>query len=140
MAFERADPIGEILERYRTVAVVGLSTHPAKDAHQVPRFVQANGYRIVPVNPFAEEILGEKAYPRLREIPFPIDIVSIFRPSEEVPGIVDEALETEAKVIWMQSGIRHDEAAEVARRAGLQVIQDRCMRTELILRGVHSPG
>ncbi|MFQ5986126.1 MAG: CoA-binding protein [Thermoplasmata archaeon] len=140
MAFEQADPIGEILERYRTVAVVGLSTNPAKDAHQVPRFVQAHGYRIVPVNPFAEEILGEKAYPRLREIPFPTDIVNIFRPSEEVPGIVDEALETKAKVIWMQSGIRHDKAADVARRAGLQVIQDRCMRTELILRGVHSPG
>lgn len=136
MASPQVDVIGEILDQYRTVAVVGLSTNPGKDAHQVPRFVQASGYRVVPVNPFAEEILGEKAYARLCDIPFPIDIVSVFRPSEDVPGIVDDALETEAKVIWMQSGIRHEQAAERARRAGLQVVQDRCMRTELILRGV----
>lgn len=135
MAFVRADEIGEILDQYKTVAVVGLSRNPAKEAHQVPRFVQAHGYRIIPVNPFAGEILGEKAYSLLRDIPFPIDIVNIFRPSEVVPGIVDDALETEAKVIWMQSGIRHEEAAEKARRAGLKVVQDRCMRTELILRG-----
>ena len=130
-----ADEIGEILERYRTVAVVGLSTNPAKDAHQVPRFVQAQGYRVIPVNPFADEVLGEKAYPKLGEIPFPIDIVVIFRPSEEVPGVVDEALETQARVIWMQSGIRHEEAARKARRSGMKVVQDRCMRTELLLRG-----
>lgn len=140
MASSPVDLIGEILERYRTVAVVGLSTNPGKDAHQVPRFVQASGYRVVPVNPFAEEILGEKAYARLRDIPFPIDVVNVFRPSEDVPAIVEEALGTEAKVIWMQSGIRHEEAAERARRAGLHVIQDRCMRTELILRGVPRPG
>ncbi|MFQ6013126.1 MAG: CoA-binding protein [Thermoplasmata archaeon] len=138
MASSPADEIGEILERYKTVAVVGLSTNPAKDAHQVPRFVQERGYRVVPVNPHAQTILGEKAYRRLRDIPFPIDIVEIFRPPEEVPGIVEEALATEAQVIWMQSGIRHEAAAEKARRAGLKVVQDRCMRTELLLRG--GPG
>ena len=140
MAHAQTDEIGEILRRYQTVAVVGLSRDAAKDAHQVPRFVQAQGYRIVPVNPHADEILGEKAYPRLRAIPFPIDIVDVFRPPGEVPGIVEDALETEAKVIWMQSGIRHEEAAEAARRAGLSVIQDRCIRTELILRGTHHLG
>jgi predicted CoA-binding protein len=139
MASSQADLIGEILDRYRTVAVVGLSTNPGKDAHQIPRFVQASGYRVIPVNPFAEEILGEKAYARLRDIPFPIDVVNVFRPSEDVPTIVEEALETEAKVIWMQSGIRHEEAAQKARQAGLTVIQDRCMRTEMILRGVPRP-
>ncbi|MDX1534416.1 MAG: CoA-binding protein [Thermoplasmata archaeon] len=133
------DEIGEILEDHRTLAVVGLSTNPAKDAHQVPRFAQAAGYRIVPVNPHAEEILGEKAYPRLGDIPFPVDMVVVFRPSEEVPAVVDQVLETEAKAIWLQSGIRHDAAAQKAREAGLQVVQDRCIRTELILRGARRP-
>lgn len=135
MASSHLDEIGEILEEARTVAVVGLSRNPTKDAHAVPRFLKDIGYRIVPVNPFADEILGEKAYPRLEDIPFPIDIVEIFRPSEDVPGIVDEALETDARVIWMQSGIRHEEAAAKARQAGRKVIQDRCMRTEIVLRG-----
>ncbi len=139
MTSSQADEIGEILGTHKTVAVVGLSRDPLKDAHSVPRFLKENGYRIVPVNPFADEVLGEKAYPRLEEIPFPIDIVEIFRPSDEVPRIVDEALETEAQVIWMQSGIRHEEAAAKARRAGLKVVQDRCMRTEVVLRGAQRP-
>jgi predicted CoA-binding protein len=140
MSFVLGDEIEEILEQYRSVAVVGLSTHPGKDAHDVPRFLQGQGYRVVPVNPFAEEILGEKAYPRLGDIPFPIDMVVIFRPSEEVPGVVDEALETEAKAIWMQSGIWHEEAAKKAREAGLRVVENRCIRTELILRGARRAG
>jgi hypothetical protein len=139
MTSSQADEIGEILGTHKTVAVVGLSRDPMKDAHSVPRFLKENGYRIVPVNPLADEVLGEKAYPRLQEIPFPIDIVEIFRPSDEVPRIVDEALETEAQVIWMQSGIRHEEAAAKARRAGLKVVQDRCMRTEVVLRGAQRP-
>ena len=135
MGLAQGDEIGEILEQHQTLAVVGLSTNPKKDAHQVPRYAQSAGYRVVPVNPFAEEILGEKAYPRLEDIPFPIDMVVIFRPSKEVPGVVDEALQTEARAIWMQSGIRHEEAAQRARDAGLKVVQNRCIRTELILRG-----
>ncbi|MFQ5918591.1 MAG: CoA-binding protein [Thermoplasmata archaeon] len=140
MGFGPEDEIGEILDGHRTLAVVGLSTNPGKDAHQVPRYAQSAGYRVIPVNPFAEEILGEKAYPRLRDIPFPIDMVVIFRPSEEVPRVVDEALETEARAIWMQSGIWHDEAAKKAREAGLKVVQNRCIRTELILRGSRRAG
>ncbi|MEE9163905.1 MAG: CoA-binding protein [Thermoplasmata archaeon] len=135
MGLAQRDEIGEILEQHQTLAVVGLSTNPTKDAHQVPRYAQSAGYRVVPVNPFAEEILGEKAYPRLGDIPFPIDMVVIFRPSKEVPGVVDEALQTEARAIWMQAGIRHEEAAQKARDAGLKVVQNRCIRTELILRG-----
>jgi predicted CoA-binding protein len=134
------DEIGEILNRHRTLAVVGLSTNPGKDAHRVPRYAQSAGYRVVPVNPFAEEILGEKAYPRLGDIPFPIDMVVVFRPSEEVPRVVDEALETEAQAIWMQSGIWHKEAANKARAAGLKVVENRCIRTELILRGARRAG
>ncbi len=135
MGLAQRDEVGEILEQHQTLAVIGLSTNPTKDAHQVPRYAQSAGYRVVPVNPFAEEILGEKAYPRLGDIPFPIDMVVIFRPSEEVPGVVDEALQTKARAIWMQSGIRHEEAAQKARDAGLKVVQNRCIRTELILRG-----
>ena len=135
MGLAQRDEVGEILEQHQTLAVVGLSTNPTKDAHQVPRYAQSAGYRVVPVNPFAEEILGEKAYPRLGDIPFPIDMVLIFRPSEEVPGVVDEALQTEARAIWMQSGIQHEEAAQKAREAGLKVVQNRCIRTELMLRG-----
>lgn len=131
MAAREDEEIGEILTRYRTVAVVGCSRDPRKDAHTVPSYLQDNGYRIVPVNPFADEILGEKAYKNLREIPFTIEIVEVFRPSDHVGAVVEDALRTEAKVIWMQLGIRNEEAAEKARAAGLTVIQDRCMRTEL---------
>lgn len=131
----------EILSRYRTVAVVGMSRDPSKDAHSVPAYLKEHGYRIVPVNPFAEEILGEKAYGSLREIPFDVDIVDIFRPSDQVGPVVDEALGTKAKVIWMQLGIRDEAAAERARRAGKEVIMDRCMRVEHArLLGSRSPS
>lgn len=124
------DTIREILSRAQTVAVVGCSRDPAKDAHTVPKYLQEHGYRIVPVNPFADEILGEKVYARLQDVPFPIDAVNVFRPSEDVPAVVDDALETDAKAIWLQLGIRHDEAAAKAREAGRTVVQDRCMRVE----------
>ncbi len=125
------ETIREVLGTYRTVAVVGCSRDPRKDAHTVPAFVQAHGFRIVPVNPFVDEILGEKAYDNVKDIPFSIDIVDVFRPSDQVGPVVDDALETDAKVIWMQLGIRNEKAAQKAREAGLVVIQDRCMRTEL---------
>lgn len=120
----------DILGKSRTVAVVGISRDPTKDAHTVPRYLQAHGYRIVPVNPFADEILGEKAYKTLGDIPFDIDIVDIFRPSDQVGPVVDDALRTTAKVIWMQLGIENQDAAEKAMRAGKEVIMDRCMRVE----------
>lgn len=135
MPSEEAE-IREILTSYRTVAVVGCSSNPAKDAHTVPKYLQDHGYRMIPVNPFSEEILGKKSYDNVKDIPFSIDIVDVFRPSDQVGPVVDDALETDAKVIWMQVGIRNDEAAKKARDAGLKVIQDRCMRTELQRLGV----
>ncbi len=130
------EEIREVLAKYSTVAVVGCSRDPAKDAHTVPKFVQERGYRVIPVNPFVEEILGERTYPNVKDIPFSIDIVNVFRPSDQVGPVVDDALKTDAKVIWMQLGIRNDEAAERASAAGLTVIQDRCMRIELRRLGV----
>ena len=119
-----------ILSGIRTIAVVGCSKDPAKEAHRVPAYLQAHGYRILPVNPTATEILGEKAYASLEAVPVPYDAVEIFRPAADVPPIVDQALRGSAKVIWMQTGISHEEAARKATDAGRIVIQDRCMRTE----------
>lgn len=119
-----------ILQDARTIAVVGCSKDPAKEAHQVPAYLQAHGYRILPVNPTADAILGEKAYRSLDDVRIPYDAVEIFRPSADVPPIVEQALRGPAKIIWMQEGIRNEEAARRAERAGRIVIQDRCMRTE----------
>ena len=124
------DQVKQILLDTRTIAVVGMSTHPDRPSHDVPRYLQAHGYRIIPVNLTADEILGEKAYPSLSAIPrdIPIDTVEIFLPSAEVPPVVEEAIAIGAKVIWMQEGIRNEEAAKRATEAGLLVLQDRCMR------------
>lgn len=119
--------IRKILSDIRTIAVVGCSKDPAKDAHRVPKYMQMHGYRIIPVNPTATEILGEKAYPSLDAVPVPYDAVDIFRPSADVPPIVDQAIRGPDWVIWMALGIRNDEAAGKARTAGKVVVQDRCM-------------
>src|SRR6266571_5561455 len=119
--------IRRILSEIKTIAVVGCSKDPAKDAHRVPKYMQMHGYRILPVNPTAAEILGEKAYPSLDAVPIAFDAVDIFRPSADVPPIVDQAVKSPAKVVWMQLGIRNDEAAKKAQAAGKIVIQDRCM-------------
>ena len=119
--------VRKILERIRTIAVVGCSKDPAKDAHRVPKYMQMHGYRIIPVNPTATEILGEKAYPSLDAVPVPYDAVDIFRPSADVLPIVDQAIKGPGKVIWMQLGIRNEGAAQKARAAGKVVVQDRCM-------------
>lgn len=117
-----------ILRNSRTIAVVGLSTDPTKDSHAIAAYLQSQGYRIVPVNPRASEILGERSYPDLLSVPVPVDVVNIFRPSEDVPPIVDQAVAIGAKAIWMQVGIVHSEAAEKARQAGLAVVMDACIR------------
>lgn len=123
--------IPAILTKYRTIAVVGCSKEPSKDAHTVPAYMQSHGYRIIPVNPTATEILGEKAYPNLSAVPEPYDIVNVFRPSDQVEPIVDEAIRAgKAKVIWMQLGIANERAAVKARAAGIDVVQDRCLRVE----------
>ena len=117
------------------MAVVGLSRNPAKDSHRVAHYLQSVGYHIIPVNPFADEILGEKCYKSLLDIPETIDVVDIFRPSEDVPPIVEEAIKLKnklgtPKVVWMQIGIFNEEAAKRAREAGFTVVMDRCMMVE----------
>lgn len=124
------DEIRGILRRYRRVAVVGMSKDPLKDANRIPMYLRKEGYEIIPVNPNATEIAGMEAYPNISAVPFDFDIVEIFRPSDAVPPIVDEAIKTKAKVIWMQLGISNEKAAERARAAGKIVIQNRCMMIE----------
>ena len=114
-----------------TIAVVGCSSTPGKDAHEIPKYLQSNGYTIIPVNPNAEAVLGRPAYDSLTEVEEEIDIVDVFRPSDEVNGIVDQALKRDdVKVIWTQLGIIDTEAAKRAEAAGLQFVQDRCMKVE----------
>jgi predicted CoA-binding protein len=125
-----ADIIKNILEESKTVAVVGLSPREERDSHRVAKYLQRQGYRIIPVNPNAEEVLGERSYPDLSSVPEPIDIVDVFRRSEVVPDIVEEAIKVGVKTVWMQMGVIHEEAAARAREAGLQVVMDRCMMIE----------
>jgi uncharacterized protein len=121
--------IAEILKQARTIAVVGLSADPSRPSHAVSRYMQAHGYRIIPVNPKYSSVLNELCHPSLTKIPSPasIDIVNIFRRPEAVPPIVEEAIQIGAKGIWMQEGIVHIAAAEKARQAGLWVVMDRCI-------------
>jgi predicted CoA-binding protein len=116
----------EILN-YKTIAVVGCSTNPKKPANYVPGYLQEQGYRIIPVNPFAEEILEEKVYKSLEEVPDEIETVLVFRPGEETPGVVKKAIEVGAKAVWLQEDIKSDEAAALAKDAGLLFVMDRCM-------------
>ena len=120
----------QILERYRRIAMVGLSSDPYRPSHFAALYLLANGYEVIPVNPRATGILGRTSYPSLAEIPGPVDVVDIFRHPSAVPGIVDEAVQIGARVIWMQLGVVHDEAAQTARQAGLEVVMDRCMKIE----------
>lgn len=117
-----------ILTSAKTIASVGLSSNQEKESYWIVSYLKEQGYRIIPVNPTANEILGEKAYPDLESIPDPIDVVQIFRRSEDVPPVVDSAIKAGAKVVWMQEGIVNEEAAQKARQAGLQVVMDACMR------------
>ena len=122
----------EILESYRNVAIVGLSANPEKPSYTVGGYLKEQGYRIFPVNPREEEILGEKSYPDLTSISEQIEVVDIFRKSEDVLPIVREAVEIGARVVWMQEGVVNEEAADFARKAGLKVVMDKCMRQEHI--------
>src|SRR5512136_1339606 len=124
--------IDEILASARTIAVVGLSEKPDRESHMVARYLQANGYRIIPVNPGVAEVLGERSYADLASIPpeIAIDVVDIFRRPEFIPAIVDAAIARGARAVWMQRGLVHNEAAGKARTAGLGVVMDRCMKVE----------
>lgn len=120
----------EILDSYNVVAVVGLSPNPERQSYRVAKYLQENGYRIIPVNPMATEVLGEKSYPDLLAVPESVEVVDIFRKAEDVPPVVDQAIEIQAKAVWMQEGIINEEAAAKARQAGILVVMDRCMLRE----------
>jgi uncharacterized protein len=122
----------EILQSSHVVAVVGLSRDMTKPSYRVAEYLKNNGYKIIPVNPREKILMGEVSYPNLISIPVSIDVVNIFRHSEDVLPIVEEAINIKVKSVWMQEGIVNNEAAEKAKRAGIKVVSDKCMRKELI--------
>jgi len=126
------EELKEILTHYKTVAVVGISSKEDRPSYRVASYLKSEGYRIVPVRPDGDTILGEKVYTNLLEIPeeIEVDVVDVFRKSEEVPPVVDEAIQRGAKVLWMQEGIVNKEAGTKAEKAGLKVVMDRCMKKE----------
>ncbi len=128
--YQSTEIVKKILQEYHTVAVVGLSDKPERPSYGVASYLQSQGYRIVPVNPRISRVLGEDAYPNLVSIPFEIEIVDIFRRSEDIPPIVDDAIKKEVRAIWMQEGVINETAAEKAAAAGLEVIVDLCMLKE----------
>lgn len=130
-----ADPILEILKKYKAIAVVGLSSNPARPSFGVTEYMQRSGYRIIPVNPNETEVLGEKSYARLEDVPEEIGIVDVFRRSENVPPVVESAIRVGAKVVCMQLGVENAAAAERARAAGLIVVEDACILVEHRRRG-----
>ena len=119
-----------ILERYRRIAMVGLSSNPFRPSHFAAVYLIAEGYDVTPINPSEREVLGRRSYPTLMEVPDPIEVVDIFREPAAVPEIVEQAIARQAKVVWMQLGVIHEEAARRASEAGLEVVMDRCMKIE----------
>ncbi len=124
--------IQKILSQYRTVAIVGASPNPERPSHRVADFLKKEGFRVIPVTPNADKVVGETAYPNLTSIPVSVEVVDIFRRSEDVLPIVEEAIAIGAKAVWMQEGIVNEEAAAKARKAGLLVVMNHCMRKELL--------
>lgn len=125
-----ADPVFDLLTKYKTIAVVGLSSNPARPSFGVTEYMQSAGYHIIPVNPNETDVLGEPSYASLEEVPQKIEIVDIFRCPDQVPPVVDAAIRAGAKVIWMQLGIANQAAAEKAQAAGLTVVMDACILVE----------
>jgi uncharacterized protein len=124
------DGLKRLLSEAHTVAVVGISANPSRDSHVVADYLKKHGYRIIPVNPGEDRVLGEKSYPDLKSIPEPVDVVDVFRRPEFVPEIAEQAVQIGAKVFWMQFGAESEEAAKKAKDAGLTVVQDHCMMQE----------
>jgi predicted CoA-binding protein len=124
------DDIADLLQRAKSIAVVGLSDDPLRVSHGVSAYMQSQGYRVIPVNPQIQSSLGERAYGSLLDVPEKIDIVNIFRRPEFVAEIVDQAIELKVPAIWMQEGVIHEKAAEKARKAGIFVVMDRCILQE----------
>jgi predicted CoA-binding protein len=129
-AITQVDPIADLLKRVKTIAVVGLSDNPLRSSYGVAAYLQTHGYRIIPVNPTIRESLGEKAYASLAEVPEKIDLVDIFRRSEFVAEVVDQAIARQVPAIWMQETVVHEQAAEKARQQGIFVVMDRCILKE----------
>jgi hypothetical protein len=125
-----------ILETSHTIAVVGLSRHPHKSAHSVPATLKAAGFKVIPVNPYAATVLEEMSYPLLTDVTDPVDVVEVFRPSAEAPGIARAAVEIGAKALWLQSGLRSHEARAIAEGSGLLYVEDRCMAVDRAAFGV----
>jgi predicted CoA-binding protein len=126
----------DVLKSYRIVAVVGLSPDQARDSYRVAEYLREHGYSVIPVNPMASEVMGEKCYPDLMSVPGKVEVVDIFRRASDVPPIVEQAIKIGAKAVWMQEGVVNNVAAARAREAGLTVVMDRCMRKEHVqLRG-----
>lgn len=127
MAITDDDDLKRIYADTKTIAVVGASGSEDKPAHTIPRYLQRQGYRIIPVNPRGGELLGEKVYERLTEVEEPIDVVDVFRPSDETPAVAGDAVQVGAKVLWLQEGIESAEAERIAAEGGLKVVMDTCM-------------
>jgi predicted CoA-binding protein len=127
--------IDAILSGSKTVAVVGISDKPDRPSHLVAKYMQERGYRVIPVNPLVSEVLGEKAYKSLTEIPGRVDLVDVFRKSEDVPPIAEEAVRIGARFFWMQEGVVSERAREIVEAAGIPCVMDRCVKKELAKRG-----
>ena len=126
------DEIRALLQRIKTIAVVGLSASASRPSHGVARALQGFGYRIIPINPTLSDVLGEKAYPSLRELPEPVDLVDVFRESSHVAGLVDECIALNLPALWLQDGVVDQAAALRARAAGLTVVMDRCIYRDYV--------
>ena len=125
-----------VLERSKVIAVVGISRYLHKEAGRVPAQMQMAGYRIIPVNPYADVLLGEKVYRRLEDIPEPVDLVNVFRPSKEAPDVVRQAVAIGAKAVWLQLGISSEEARRISEEAGLDYVENRCIAVEMVRHGL----
>jgi uncharacterized protein len=130
------DNTERILREFRTIAVVGLSRDPSKAAHAIPARMQRAGFRVIPVNPSVDSVLGEKAYPSLRDVPEPVEVVLVFRPSAEAAAVAKDAVAIGAKALWLQQGITSSEAQQQAEAAGLLYVEDHCMGVERAVHGV----
>ena len=130
----QTDDIGELLKHARSIAVVGLSDSPMRTSYGVSKYMQSQGYKIIPVNPQINTSLGEKAYASLSDVPETIDLVNVFRRSEHVPEVVEEAIRLKLRAIWLQEGVIHEAAAKKARKAGIFVVMDRCIYKEHVAR------
>ncbi len=128
--YQDPDVIRKVLHEARTIAVVGLSPNELRASNFVGFYLRRHGYHVIPVNPRADEVLGERSYPRLADIPEPVDIVNVFRAPDAVPEIAQEAFEIGAKMLWLQFGVISPEGAEIAERGGLNVVMDRCLKVE----------